>query len=323
MVLIAKEARRVTGLSKICLAGGVALNCVANRRIIKEAGFSDIWVQPASGDAGGSLGGALYIHYCYLGNERKTDEINDFQKSSYLGPRFSDEEIETVLKKYNARYRKLPENDLVNLVAKEISDQKVVGWFQGRMEFGPRALGNRSILGDARSEKMQSLMNLKIKFRESFRPFAPSVLEEKTAEYFDFDGKSPYMLLVAAIKQEKLIDADTNGKSGMELLRLKRSVVPAITHVDNSARLQTVSRSSNPFYYKLIERFDGLTDCPVIINTSFNVRGEPIVCSPQDAYICFMGSNIDLLVIGSFILNREEQPENLELKKWQKSLVRD
>jgi carbamoyltransferase len=323
MVLIAKEAKRITELSKICLAGGVALNCVANSRILKEAGFSDIWIQPASGDAGGSLGAALYVHYSYLSNERKTDEIRDFQKGSYLGPQFSNEEIENVFKKFNAKFQKLSENDLIRVVAREISNQKVVGWFQGRMEFGPRALGNRSILGDARSEKMQSIMNLKIKFRESFRPFAPSVLEEKTTEYFDFDGESPYMLLVAPVKKEKLIEADTTNKFGMELLKLKRSLIPAITHVDNSARLQTVSKGTNPLYYKLIEEFDSLTDCPVIINTSFNVRGEPIVCSPRDAYICFMGSNIDLLAIGGFILYKEEQPEMTELKKWKKSLIKD
>ncbi|NLY44124.1 MAG: carbamoyltransferase [Clostridiaceae bacterium] len=323
MVKIAVEARKTTGLSNLCMAGGVALNCVANERILKEAGFDNVWVQPAAGDAGGALGAALYVHYSYLNNERKADGINDFQKGSYLGPSYSDDEIESILNKFNASYRRVSKDELIKLVASEIASQKVVGWFQGRMEFGPRALGNRSILGDARSSDMQTVMNLKIKFRESFRPFAPSVLEEDKEEYFEMDRPSPYMLFTAQVKKDKLLNANTSGISGMDLLKVKRSVVPAITHVDNSARLQTVSKDTNPLYHSLLSEFKRLTGCPVIINTSFNVRGEPIVCSPEDAYLCFMGTNIDVLAIGSFILYKEEQPKNLELSKWKKTLIKD
>lgn len=323
LVRMACEAQRVTGQRKLCLAGGVALNCVANGRILKEAGFDGLWIQPASGDAGGALGAALYVHYEYLGNARVTDEIRDAQKGSYLGPQFSDEEIEAVLKKYNATYHKMNRAELASRIAQEIADQKVVGWFQGRMEFGPRALGNRSILGDARSDTMQSVMNLKIKFRESFRPFAPSVLEERAQEYFEIKTKSPYMLLVAQVKKDHLMEVDAEDKSGIELLKLKRSTVPAITHVDNSARLQTVSAEDNPLYHQLIKEFEALTGCPVIINTSFNVRGEPIVCTPEDAFVCFMGTHIDRLVLGDYVLYKEEQSNEVELSKWKKSLIMD
>jgi carbamoyltransferase len=323
MVVIAREAKKTTGLSKLCLAGGVGLNCVANSRILQEAGFDDLWIQPAAGDAGGALGAALYVHYHYLDHQPIIDQAHDFQKGSYLGPEFSDPEIEAVLNRFQANYRKLSPDELVETAAREIANQKVVGWFQGRMEFGPRALGNRSILGDARSDRMQSIMNLKIKFRESFRPFAPSVLEERTTEYFEFDRRSPYMLLVAAVKKDKLLPGDTAGKTGLDLLKLKRSVVPAITHLDNSARLQTVSVETNPLYHRLLEKFDQLTGCPLIINTSFNVRGEPIVCTPADAYYCFMGTRIDVLVIGGYLLFKEDQPEGLELAQWKKSLIKD
>lgn len=323
MVSIAVEAKKTTGLTNLCMAGGVALNCVANARILKEAGFKNIWIQPASGDAGGALGAALYVHYCYLNNERKADGANDFQKGSYLGPSYSDDQIEAVLKQLNACYKKIPLEELAKTAAGEIARQKVVGWFQGRMEFGPRALGNRSILGDARSEEMQTVMNLKIKFRESFRPFAPSVLEEHRQAYFDTSTNSPYMLLTAPVQQDKLLPTDPGARTGIDLLKLKRSVVPAITHVDNSARLQTVSRGINPLYHRLLTEFEQLTGCPVVINTSFNVRGEPIVCSPEDAYLCFMGTNIDVLAIGSFILYKEDQPKNLELSRWKKTLIKD
>lgn len=323
LVAIAEEARRVTGMTKLCLAGGVALNCVANGRILNEAGYEDIWVQPASGDAGGSLGAALYVHYGYLGNKRKVDEIHDFQKGSYLGPEFSDTEIEAVLRMYRASYKRLERDELIKTVAQLIRDQKVIGWFQGRLEFGPRALGGRSILGDARSTEMQTVMNLKIKFRESFRPFAPTVLAEKTGEYFEIDKESPYMLLVAQVKKDKLLPVDTQGKTGMDLLNLKRSTLQAITHVDNSARLQTVARETNPLYHDLIAEFERLTGCPVIINTSFNVRGEPIVCTPENAFICFMGTNIDVLVVGNYILYKDEQTMDMELTKWKKSLIKD
>ncbi|OHD15823.1 MAG: hypothetical protein A2086_04470 [Spirochaetes bacterium GWD1_27_9] len=323
LVLIAKEAKRLTGLDKLCIAGGVGLNCVSNGKILKEAGFSDIWIQPAAGDAGGSLGASLYIYYEYLSNKRNIDNQNDFQKGSFLGISYSDDKIEEFLTKIGAKFHKVNENELVDKVANLINDQKVIGWFQGRMEFGPRALGARSIIGDARSSEMQSVMNLKIKFRESFRPFAPSVLEEYTKDYFEISNPSPYMLLVADVKKDKLIQVDTTGKEGLDLLKLKRSLLPAITHVDNSARLQTVNQKTNPLYYKMIKKFYEITGCPVIINTSFNVRGEPIVCSPEDAYYCFMGTNIDVLAIGNFLLYKEEQQKIVDLEKWRKTLIKD
>lgn len=322
LVNIAMEAKRTTGMDYLCIAGGVGLNCVSNSRILKESGFSDIWVQPAAGDAGGALGAALYVHYQFLNNERAGFRC-DLMKGAYLGPSFNNDEIQETLDSMGAIYHRTPEEKLVSVIAGEMSEEKVIGWFQGRMEFGPRALGSRSILGDARSEKMQSLMNLKIKFRESFRPFAPSILEEKTGEYFDTARPSPYMLFTAQVKEDKLIKTDAEGKTGLDLLKMKRSVVPAITHVDNSARLQTVSEMYNPLYYRLLKEFEKLTGCPLIINTSFNVRGEPIVCTPTDAYRCFMGTDIDVLAIGDFILYKNEQPKNLELSKWKKSLIKD
>ncbi len=323
LVKIAIKAKSLTNMDNLVLAGGVALNCVANSKILSESGFKNVWIQPAAGDAGGALGAALYFYYNYQGANRNTDNINDFQKGSYLGPEFTDEEIEIFLKKSGALYRKVSEDELVDTISDAIINQKVIGWFQGRMEFGPRALGSRSIIGDARSSEMQSVMNLKIKFRESFRPFAPSVLEDKAGEYFDTKTASPYMLLTAQVKKDKLIQSDCEGKTGLELLNLKRSVIPAVTHVDNSARLQTVNEKDNGLYYKLIKKFYDKSGCPVIINTSFNVRGEPIVCEPADAYYCFMGTNIDVLALGSFILYKEEQTPIKDLNKWKKTLIKD
>lgn len=321
LVKIAIETRKITGMKNLTMAGGVALNCVANSRILAESGFDNIWIQPASGDAGGALGAALYTHYNYLDNPRAIKPGYDFQKGSYLGPEYTDDKIESALKKLNAVYKKVDEDNLIDKISDYINKEKVIGWFQGRMEYGPRALGARSILGDARSTEMQTTMNLKIKFRESFRPFAPSVLEEKAYDYFESKTPSPYMLLTAQVKKEKLLNPDTTSKTGLELLKLNRSVVPAITHIDNSARLQTVNKNDNPLYYKLIKKFYEKTGCPLVINTSFNVRGEPIICDPEDAYYCFMGTNIDVLAIGSFILLKEEQPDIGDLKKW-KSLLR-
>ncbi len=323
LLKIAFYIKKLTGMDKLCIAGGVGLNCVANSRIKEEGPFSDIWVQPAAGDAGGALGAALYTHYSYLGNERLTDEKNDIQEGSFLGPSYSNEDIRQTLDRYGAVYHEVPESELLKITAREINGQKVVGWFQGRMEFGPRALGNRSILGDARSAEMQSVMNLKIKFRESFRPFAPSILEERTEDFFIWDRPSPYMLFTARLKKEKLVDADAGGREGLELLKLKRSEVPAVTHLDNTARLQTVSHENNRLYYDLLKEFEKLSGTPLVINTSFNVRGEPIVCSVSDAYRCFMGTNIDILAIGNFIVYKDEQPEYKELLQWKKTLLKD
>lgn len=323
MVAIAKEAKRVTGLDRLCIAGGVGLNCVANSRIVAECGFSGVWIQPAAGDAGGALGAAYLGHYLYSGNARNTTREKDRMKGSLLGPGYGKDEIRSALDTFRAKYHERDRDELIRETARCIADQKVVGWFQGRMEFGPRALGNRSILGDPRSESMQTTMNLKIKFRESFRPFAPSVIEEKTGEYFEPGNPSPYMLLTAQVNRNLRIAVNEDGLKGLELLKLKRSTLPAVTHVDGSARLQTVSKEENPLFHALISEFGKLTGCPVLINTSFNVRGEPVVCSPKDAFLCFMGTNIDVLVIGNFILYKNEQPENVELDKWKKTLIQD
>jgi len=324
MLRMARYAYKRTGLRNLCLAGGVALNCVGNGRILREGPFERLWVQPAAGDAGGALGVALFIWHQYLGNARSVDGISDKQKASLLGPSFSDEQIEAFLKSQGARYRRLERDELISTVARLLADEKVVGWFQGRMEFGPRALGARSILGDARSESMQSVMNRKIKFRESFRPFAPSVLEEDASEYFEIDRESPYMLLVAPVKADKRIKHEEGERAfGLEKLKLKRSEIPAVTHVDYSARIQTVSRKDNPLYYDLIKRFKEITGCPVIINTSFNVRGEPIVCTPEDAYKCFMRTGMDYLAIGSFLLDKKEQPHWEESVDWRKEFPPD
>ncbi len=312
LLRMARHVHRQTGLSRLCLAGGVALNCVANGRILREGPFEALWVQPAAGDAGGALGVALFIWYQLLGNERRP-EPGDAQQGSLLGPAFREEQIQQFLDSVHAVYHFIEdEAALCRQVAQLIAAQKVVGWFQGRMEFGPRALGSRSILGDARSETMQSLLNRKIKFRESFRPFAPSVLRERASEYFELraEDESPYMLLVAPVHKAKRFELDGQADSlqGIEKLKVKRSVVPAVTHVDYSARVQTVDPKRHGRFYRLLKEFERLTDVPVVINTSFNVRGEPIVCSPEHAYRCFMATNMDVLVLERFMLFKDEQP---------------
>ena len=298
-------------IKNLCLAGGVALNCVANGKILKEKIFENIWIQPAAGDAGGSLGAALA--YWHRDLKKPRNDFKDQMNGSYLGPKFNDEEIEKKLKNLNANYKKLSEEEIIKLTVKGLSDNKTVGWFQGRMEFGPRALGGRSILADPRSEKMQKELNLKIKFRESFRPFAPSILREDLSEWFDLNCDSPYMLLVADVKKDKQIDVTkkSNELFGIEKLNIKRSSVPAITHVDYSARIQTVHKATNSKYYKLLSEFKDTTKCPILVNTSFNVRGEPIVCSVEDAFNCFMGTNLDILVVENFILFKNDQVKSL------------
>jgi len=314
-----------TASSNLTLAGGVALNCVANGRLLRDGSFNNIWIQPAAGDAGGALGAALSAWYSYLGNERTMDEQNDSQMGSFLGPEYSDDQIVNFIKEGNYDARKLNEEELIQMVSDLIADEKVIGWFQGRMEFGPRALGSRSIIGDARSKKMQSTMNKKIKFRESFRPFAPSVLRENVSEYFNIDTDSPYMLLVADVKDErrKKMSEEELKLFGIDKLNIKRSDIPAITHVDYSARLQTVHKETNPKYHKLIEHFNKNTGCAVIINTSFNVRGEPIVCRPDDAYRCFMRTNMDYLVIGNYLFDKDNQQPIEEDVDWKKEYELD
>jgi carbamoyltransferase len=310
MLRMARHVHRETGMADLCLAGGVALNCVGNGRLLREGPFRRLWIQPAAGDAGGAVGVALTVYHKVLGHERRHRSEGDGMKGSYLGPAFSDEEIERFLKSVGAVYEKLPFDQVVERAARALADEKVVGWLQGRMEFGPRSLGNRSILGDARSTKMQSVMNLKIKFRESFRPFAPSVLRERVSDYFELDVDSPYMLLVAPVRPERRIEMSEEQERlfGIEKLNVPRSDIPAATHVDYSARIQTVHRETNPAYHALLTRFEALTGCPVLVNTSFNVRGEPIVCTPQDAYLCFMRTEMDHLVLGSFVLDKPGQP---------------
>ena len=309
MLKIVRHIHEVTGQTKLCLAGGVALNCVANGCILRESPFKDIWVQPASGDAGGALGAALSVWYRYLHNERFIENVKNIQQGTLLGPAYKDEEIEVFLKDQNVSFEKLDYLELPKIVSRLIEEGKVIGWFQGRMEFGPRALGSRSIIGDARNSSMQSKMNLKIKYRESFRPFAPSVLKEEASSWFELDKESPYMLLVALVRKDKRLDSDIVLKEavGFDKLRVERSVIPAVTHVDYSARIQTVARQDNPLYYDVINEFLKRTGCPVIINTSFNVRGEPLVCTPQDAFRCFMRTEMDYLVMGSYLLNKESQ----------------
>jgi carbamoyltransferase len=317
MLRIARHVRKTTGMKNLCLAGGVALNCVGNGKILRDGPFDDIWIQPAAGDAGGALGVALFIWHQLLGKPRNVQPA-DSQHGSLLGPEYSDAEIKTYLDSIGAKYSHFDDDvTLCDNVASLIASEKVVGWMSGRMEFGPRALGSRSILGDARSPKMQSVMNLKIKFRESFRPFAPTVLQERAADYFDFPASqsSPYMLLVAPVRESRRIPINGHAKGlfGIDKLKLPRSEIPAITHVDYSARLQTVDAGRNGRYYQLIKHFDQQTGCPVIINTSFNVRGEPIVMSPEQAYRCFMATNIDVLVIERFLLRREDQPQHAKV----------
>jgi carbamoyltransferase len=312
MLRMAAHAHRLTGSRNLCLAGGVALNCVGNGRLLRESPFENIWIQPASGDAGGALGAALFVWHQLLGNER-FPQAQDAQLGSLLGPAFSAEETENLLREKKAVYRHFAGGEgLCEATAQLIADGKVVGWMQGRMEFGPRALGNRSILGDARNPRMQSQMNLKIKFRESFRPFAPIVLRDRAPEYFEVKPgeESPYMLIVAPVRADKRSETvgGTAPETGLVRINESRSVIPAVTHVDGSARIQTVDRDRNPRLCRLLEAFDRLTGCPVMINTSFNVRGEPVVCSPAQAYHCFMATDIDVLVIGDHLLMKDEQP---------------
>ncbi len=311
MMRMAKHAKKVTREKYLCLAGGVALNCVANGKILRSGLFDDIWIQPAAGDAGGAVGAAYVAYHHYLNNPMKEKNGRDCQHGSYLGPSYDDDAIAAFLKEYHLPFERVDNWDvLCSTVAEYLAEEKIVGWFQGRMEFGPRALGNRSIIGDARSPNMQKKMNIKIKFREGFRPFAPSVLAEKTSEWFELDRESPYMLLVAEVKKEKQTQmTETEEKLwGIDKLNVLRSEIPAVTHVDYSARIQTVNQSDNRLYYNLINAFYKKTGCPVIVNTSFNVRGEPIVATPLDAYKCFMRTDIDVLVAGQFILQKQSQP---------------
>jgi len=305
---LTKSIAKEYNIDNLCLAGGVALNCVANGKILKEKVFKNIWIQPAAGDAGGSLGAALVFWYNELKKDRKIEK-KDQMKGSYLGPKFSNETIESDLKSLESNYEKFSEDELIKIIANDLNNQKTIGWFQGRMEFGPRALGCRSILADARSEKMQKQLNLKVKFRESFRPFAPSILSEDLQKWFDIEVESPYMLLVSEIKKSLQLPMSKNDKNlfGIEKLNIKRSSIPAVTHVDYSARIQTVHKETNPRYYKLLQQFKKITNCPVLVNTSFNVRGEPIVCTVKDAYNCFMSTNLDVLVCENFILYKEKQ----------------
>ncbi len=313
MIKLAKSIRKEYNISNLCLAGGVALNCVANGKILKEKIFDNIWIQPAAGDAGGSLGAALAFWYINQGNKRIVN-LEDDMKGSYLGNQFSHKEIEKELISIGANFENLNYEDLINKTSDLLSKENAIGWFQGRMEFGPRALGCRSILGDPRSDKMQKNLNLKVKYRESFRPFAPSILKEDLSEWFEMSVDSPYMLLVATINPNKKIEMthDQNKLFGIDKLNVKRSEIPAVTHVDYSARVQTVSKKTNKAYYDLISKFKEKTGCPILINTSFNVRGEPIVNTPTDAFNCFMGTELDYLVIGNFILDKKKQDTKLK-----------
>ena len=311
---IAKNIAKETGERNLCLAGGVALNCVANGILLREKIFENIWIQPAAGDAGGALGAALTVWHMNQNGERNLKKNPDSMKGSYLGPEFSDSEIKNQLKSCGAVFKKFKKDDLIDSVVSALVKKKAVGWMQGRMEFGPRALGARSIIADPRHSEMQRQLNLKVKYRESFRPFAPSVLSEHVSEWFELDENSPYMLIVAGVKKQKLRKMTTREENlfGIEKLNIKRSSIPAITHVDYSARIQTVHKNLNPFFHALISGFKEKTGCPLIINTSFNIRGEPIVCSPEDAFKCFMGTNLDLLAIGTYLLFKEDQHEYLK-----------
>ena len=313
MINLVKSIRKEYGIKNLCLAGGVALNCVANGKILKEKIFDNIWIQPAAGDAGGSLGAALALWHIDLGNKRSVDP-NDNMKGSYLGPEYNQDEIENDLKIAGANFETLNYDELIDKTAQLLSNEKAIGWFQGRMEFGPRALGSRSILGDPRSDKMQKNLNLKVKYRESFRPFAPSILREDLSTWFDMNVDSSYMLLVANINSDKKIEMTNEQKNlfGIDKLNVKRSKIPAVTHVDYSARVQTVTKNINNRYYDLISKFKEKTGCPVIVNTSFNVRGEPIVNTPTDAFNCFMGTELDYLVIGNCILDKSKQDKGLK-----------
>lgn len=305
---LAKTVHQELGEDYLCLSGGVALNCVANGRILRESPFKDIWIQPAAGDAGSAVGAALAIWHQYHDQPRFCNG-GDSMRGSYLGPKFTSSDIQSYLDRVGAKYQCLEDNELMPLVASILAHENVVGWFQGRMEFGPRALGGRSIIGDPRSSKMQSVMNLKIKYRESFRPFAPSVLAERVSDYFEIDSSSPYMLIVAPVQEDLHIPMTPQQQQlfGIEKLKVPRSAIPAVTHVDYSARVQTVHKKTNPRYYKLIQQFEQKTGCGVLVNTSFNVRGEPIVCTPEDAYRCFMRTEMDYLVLENFLLAKSDQ----------------
>lgn len=310
MLRLAGHASRISGLKNLCLSGGVALNCVANGKIHNSGLFENIWIQPASGDAGSAIGAALAVHYLALNGSRNNDlDLMDGMSGSYLGPIYSDDDIEKSLVILGAKFSKLNREELIDHCAGSLANGKAIGWFQGRMEFGPRSLGARSILGDARSPEMQKILNLKVKYRESFRPFAPAILAENISEWFDFSGDSPYMLMVAPVKKDKIfpMTAQQQALFGIDKLNVAKSEIPAVTHVDYSARLQTVHKLTNPLFSDLISKFNGLTGVPILVNTSFNVRGEPIVCSPEDAFHCFMGTDLDGLAIGSFYCEKNEQ----------------
>ena len=325
MLRMARTAHRETGMENLCLAGGVALNCVGNGRVLREGPFKRLWVQPAAGDAGGALGVAYMAWHHHLEKPRAPRAGRDAMKGSYLGPSFSDAEIETFLTSVGASFERLGRDEVITRAAELLANENVVGWFNGRMEFGPRALGARSILGDPRSPKMQAQMNLKIKFRESFRPFAPSVLREKAPEWFELDAESPYMLIVAPVRAERTVrmTAEQEQLFGIEKLNVARSEVPAVTHVDYSARVQTVTPEASPDYYSLLSEFDRLTGCPMLVNTSFNVRGEPIVCTPEDAYRCFMRTHMDALVLGPYLVRKADQPAWQETEEWEKEFQLD
>ena len=310
---LTKDIAKEYNIKNLCMAGGVALNCVANGKVLKNKIFKNIWVQPAAGDAGGSLGAALAYWHQELDHQRIANP-SDSMQGSYLGPKLDNSTIEKELTSLNAKFKKYPEKELLNLLANELSKEKTTGWFQGRMEFGPRALGARSILADPRSEKMQKELNLKVKFRESFRPFAPSVLTEYVSDWFDLKESSPYMLMVADVKKSRQIPMKPEQEKlfGIDKLNIKRSEIPSVTHVDYTSRVQTVSKQTNERYYNLIKKFQEITDCPVLINTSFNIRGEPIVCTVKDAFKCFMGTDLDILVIEDFILFKSEQNDSLK-----------
>ncbi len=309
MLRLANSLQKETGIKNLCLSGGVALNCVANGRVLREGPFEKLWIQPAAGDAGSALGAALNVNYHYLDQPRHCEGSEDSMRGTYLGPSFTNDEIEQTLKKLEVSYERLDDAVVCDRVAGHLADEKVIGWLQGRMEFGPRSLGGRSILGDPRSEKMQSVMNLKIKYRESFRPFAPSVLRERVSDYFELDTDSPYMLLVAPVAENRRValQADQEKLFGIDLLNVPKSDIPAVTHVDYSARVQTVTASTNPRYYHLLKAFEEKTGCGVLINTSFNVRGEPIVHTPEDAFRCFMRTEMDVLVLENCVLLKENQ----------------
>ena len=324
IILISKEIKQKFKVDYLCLAGGVALNCVANGKLLKQNIFKDIWIQPAAGDAGGAIGCAYAIWHEYLENPRIADDKHDKMQGAYLGSSHSDKDIQSYLDSMNAPYETLSDDALFTNTAQLLAESNVIGWFQGRMEFGPRALGGRSIIGDPRDPKMQSVMNLKIKYRESFRPFAPSIKSEQTAEWFDLKKNSPYMLLVAEVHKNKLLDQQDSGDvQGIDKLQNPRSTIPAITHVDNTARIQTVEKTSNPRYWALLDAFEKKTGTPILINTSFNVRGEPIVCTPADAYRCFMRTEMDYLVMGNVFLQKSQQPLIEQSESWKEEFDLD